>query len=79
MIGAFSSAAFCRKTGLVSGVVSPMTTGMPALMMPAFSPAIFRQCIAQKLDVVETDISNDAQIRMNDVCAVQPAAQSRLQ
>ena len=39
--GAFSAAAFCRKTGLVSGVVSPMTTGMPGLMIPAFSPAIF--------------------------------------
>ena len=36
----------------------------------------FRQCISQKLDVVETDISNDAQIRMNDVCTVQTAAQS---
>ena len=32
--------AFFSKTGADSGCVSPMTTGMPGLMMPAFSPAI---------------------------------------
>ena len=40
VIGACSAAAFCSKTGRVSLSASPIMTGVPALMMPAFSAAI---------------------------------------
>ena len=39
-MGACISSAFPANTGRVSSVASPMTTGVPFLMIPAFSPAI---------------------------------------
>ena len=60
--GACFSAAFLSNTGFVSGVVSPITTGTPGLIMPAFSPAISssvfpKNCVWSKLMLVMTQSS----------------------
>ena len=49
-----------RNTGSVSGGFA-ITTGIPPLMIPAFSPAIFLGC-PQELGMVKTDVGDDTYI-----------------
>ena len=59
-MGALHSVAFCSKTGRVSCMASPITTGICCFMIPAFSPAIRasvlpRNCMWSKLMLVISD------------------------
>ena len=55
-----------------------MTTGIAGFDDTCLFSRYLCQCVAQELGMVETYVGYDAQIRMNDVRTVQPAAQSDL-
>ena len=76
-MGAPTAVALAWKTGRVSGVVSPITTGVPSLMMPAFLRQFFPGYYL-KLHMVETDVGNDTQVGLNDVGTVQSSSKTDL-
>ena len=65
-------------TASASAGRSPATTGMPGLMMPAFSKAIVAERVAEMLLVIEADRRDGAGHRSDDVGGVEPAAEADL-
>lgn len=66
---------FCWKTGRVSGRSSPIMTGTPGLMMPAFSPAMSAKVLPKNCTIL-TDICDDREDRGDNVGAVQATTES---
>ena len=73
-----NAAARACRTATISGRVSPMTKGTPGFAIPAFSPAMSLERVAQVLHVVELDLGDGADQRRHHVGAVEPPAEAHL-
>ncbi len=75
---AHRSAATAATTWRAGSGNAPMTTGMPALMMPAFSNAMASSVWPSRSSMVEPDRGNGASRGRNDIRRVEATAQAHL-